>query len=55
MKNPGVFSWKNLFLDLAFLKEVRQVIGHSVYFALAIIDPKMVPKELFGLPDLSKA
>lgn len=40
---------------MASLKEVNKGICSSIYFALTIIDPKIVLKKFLGLPDLIKA
>lgn len=54
MKNLRVLSSESLFFDLASLRKVRQGIGYSICLVLAIIDLKMVRKELLRPPDLSE-
>ena len=55
MRNASIFSLQLIFFDLIPLKKVGQCVCNSVGLFLTIIDLKMVPKELLGLPDLTRA
>ncbi len=55
MKNLEILICESFFLDLAFLKEVRQTISYSISFSLTIIDLEVVLREFLGLVDLIKA
>ncbi len=54
MQNLEVFFSNSLFLGLASLKEAWQGVCSRICFFLAIIDVKMVPKELLGPANLSR-
>ena len=55
MKDLAIFSSKLLLLILASLWKPRQSICSRICLTLAIVDLKMVSKELLGLADLSGA
>lgn len=52
MKNTSVFYFELIFFSLASLGEAREGICSPIYLTLLIINPKMIPGELLGLPDL---
>lgn len=55
MDNPNILISEHFFLDLTFLKIVRQNISHSISLFLMIIDLKLVLQELLGLANLVRA
>ena len=54
MKNLGVLSSKGPFLGLASLGEARHGISGGIGLSLAILNPKLVPREFLGLLDLPR-
>ena len=55
MENLGVLSSKLFFLIMAPLREAREGVYSTVRLVLSIIDSKMIPRELLGPPDLTRA
>lgn len=55
MKNLEILICESFFLNLAFLKKVRQSISHNIIFFLTIVDLKIVLREFLGLVDLIRA
>ena len=52
MKDSAVLSSQLIFLILAPLEKPRPSIYSRICLALAIIDPKVITRELLGPPDL---
>lgn len=55
MKNISIFGLEFFFRILIPLRKMRESICSFIRFFLIIINSKMVPKELLGLPDLTRA
>ena len=55
MKDLAILSWELIFLILASLRKSRQSICSCIYFALVIVDLKMVLGELLSPTNLSRA
>ncbi len=55
MKNLGIFISESFFLDLASLKEVKQIISYSISFFQTITNFEMELREFLGLADLTRA
>ena len=55
MKNLSVFGSKLFFFIEAPLGEAREGVCSSIGLALAIVDLKMIPGELLGPLDLTRA
>ena len=55
MKNLGVFSLKLFFFIDTSLGETRKSIYHSIGLVLLIINSKIIPGELLGPFDLTRA
>ena len=55
MKDSAILSLELILLILVFLEKPRQSICSCICFALAIVDLKIVSKELLGSADLSGA
>ena len=55
MKDLAIFSMEFILLILAFLQKPQQSICNCICFALAVINLKIIPRELLGLADLSGA
>ena len=52
MKDMAIFSLELILLILAFLQKSWQSICSCIYFALAVVNSKMVSGELLGPADL---
>ena len=55
MKNLAILSLELILLILASLRKPRQSICSCICFTLAVVDLKMVSRELLGPVDLSRA
>ena len=55
LKESYILSSKNFLLTLAPLGVVEQTISSSISLALAIIDVKMVARQLLGLVNVARA
>ena len=55
MKNLAILSLKLILFILASLRKPQQSICSCIYFALAVVDLKMVLGEFLGPADLSGA
>ena len=55
MKDSVILSSELIFLILTFLSKPRQSICSCIRLALAIIDSKVITRELLGPTDLSRA
>lgn len=55
MKNLGVLNIKFFFFIMVFLEEMKKSIYNRIGLVLPIIDVKMIPEELLGLSNLTKA
>ena len=55
MKNLSVFGSEPFFFINTSLKEARQSVCSLIGLALSIIDLKMIPGELLGPSDLTRA
>ncbi len=54
MKILSILISEHFFLDLVFLREVRQNISRSISFSLIIIDSEVVSREFLGPIDLTR-
>lgn len=54
MKNLSILIFERFFLDLAFLREVKQSIGQNISFFLTIMDLKVVSRKFLGPINLVK-
>ena len=55
MKDSAILSSEFILLILASLRKSRQSICSCIYFALMVVDSKIVLRELLGPTDLSGA
>ena len=55
IKNFATFSLKLIFFILVSLKKLWESISNYIYFALLIINPKVILREFVGLINLSRA
>ena len=55
MKYLNIFISERFFFGLAYLREVRYSISHSISFFLILINLEVILKELLDLTNLAKA
>ena len=55
MENLGVLSLKLFFFIITSLRKAKEGVCSTICLVLTIINSKMIPRELLGLPNLVRA